>query len=481
MITPELMDFLRAHRDAGKSHEQLKAELVAAGWQAGDVEAGLKALETGQGVPQTTGAPAGTPGKIPGIGELVSETWQIYTSRFWTLMGISLIPAVILLGLGALFGAGAVGVGLVGTRFGFDLSNPITVILGVVLLILIVIFAIYLGIWSQVAMLYGIKDHSERISIREAFSRGSHQVASFFGVSILSGLIVMAGFILLIVPGIIFALWYAFATYVLVDEKLTGTAALKRSKQYAQGQLGAIFWRFLVVGGAGGVISVILNALGGSGQDTNIAFSILSFAFSLLWAPFMTAYAFSIYRGAKAAKGTVPAPAAGGMGWAIALSVIGIVVVIGGLLASVTLLALNSARAKSRDAKRLADIRQLQSALELYFNDQGRYPASLGELAQGSAYLGTVPTAPIPPDGSCTQDQNQYRYQSGGETFTVTFCLGSQIGGFSAGVHKVTEWGINKDRGTGRSNGSSQTQREAYDRLLESLRNVASTSPQTQP
>lgn len=481
MITPELMDFLRAHRGAGKSHEQLKAELTAAGWQAEDVEAGLQALQTGQEVPRTEAAPTGTPGKMPGIGELVSQTWQIYTSRFWTLMGISLIPAVIFLGLGALFGAGAIGLGLVGARFGFDLSNPVTVILGIVLLILIAIFAIYLGIWSQVAMLYGIKDHAERVGIREAFKRGSHQVASFFGISVLSGLIIMAGFILLIIPGIIFALWYAFATYILVDEKLTGTAALKRSKQYAQGQLGGIFWRFLVVGGAGVIISMVLNALGGSGQDQNIAFSILSFVFSLLWAPFITAYAFSVYRGAKAAKGTLPAPAAGGMGWVIALSVIGVIVVIGGLLASVTLLALNSARAKSRDAKRLADVRQLQSALELYYNDQNRYPGSLSELAQGSAYLGVVPTAPTPPDGSCTKDQNQYRYQGGGNSFTVTFCLGSQIGGFGAGVHKATEWGIDKDKGTDRSEGMNSTQREAYDRLLESLKNAASSSPQTQP
>ncbi|HYV33744.1 MAG TPA: prepilin-type N-terminal cleavage/methylation domain-containing protein, partial [Candidatus Limnocylindria bacterium] len=53
-----------------------------------------------------------------------------------------------------------------------------------------------------------------------------------------------------------------------------------------------------------------------------------------------------------------------------------VVIAIIGLLASVVLLALNSARAKSRDAKRLADIRQLASAFELYFNDINSYPTT---------------------------------------------------------------------------------------------------------
>jgi len=43
-----------------------------------------------------------------------------------------------------------------------------------------------------------------------------------------------------------------------------------------------------------------------------------------------------------------------------------VVIAIIGLLASVVLLALNGARAKARDAKRLADMRQMASAMELY-------------------------------------------------------------------------------------------------------------------
>jgi len=53
-----------------------------------------------------------------------------------------------------------------------------------------------------------------------------------------------------------------------------------------------------------------------------------------------------------------------------------VVIAIIGLLASIVLASLNSARKKSRDARRLADLKQLQNALELYANDNGgNYPS----------------------------------------------------------------------------------------------------------
>ncbi|MDD3435410.1 MAG: prepilin-type N-terminal cleavage/methylation domain-containing protein, partial [Patescibacteria group bacterium] len=51
-----------------------------------------------------------------------------------------------------------------------------------------------------------------------------------------------------------------------------------------------------------------------------------------------------------------------------------VVVAIIGILAAVSVVALNTARARARDSRRVADVRQMQTALELYYNDEGTYP-----------------------------------------------------------------------------------------------------------
>lgn len=46
------------------------------------------------------------------------------------------------------------------------------------------------------------------------------------------------------------------------------------------------------------------------------------------------------------------------------------------LLATVSAIAVNSQKAKARDAKRISDIRAIQTALEFYKSDEGQYPVS---------------------------------------------------------------------------------------------------------
>ena len=51
-----------------------------------------------------------------------------------------------------------------------------------------------------------------------------------------------------------------------------------------------------------------------------------------------------------------------------------VVMAIIALLASIVLIALNNARMKARDAKRVADLDQLHTALAMYYGDNGQYP-----------------------------------------------------------------------------------------------------------
>lgn len=54
-----------------------------------------------------------------------------------------------------------------------------------------------------------------------------------------------------------------------------------------------------------------------------------------------------------------------------------VVISIISLLSSIVLTSVNNARAKARDARRLTDVKQIQTALELYYDTNGRYPIAL--------------------------------------------------------------------------------------------------------
>jgi len=71
-----------------------------------------------------------------------------------------------------------------------------------------------------------------------------------------------------------------------------------------------------------------------------------------------------------------------------------VVVAIIGILSSIVLASLNSARQKGRDARRISDIKQLQLALELSYDTNAEYPDTLASLAT-AGYISVIPTDPV--------------------------------------------------------------------------------------
>ena len=71
-----------------------------------------------------------------------------------------------------------------------------------------------------------------------------------------------------------------------------------------------------------------------------------------------------------------------------------VVISIISLLSSVVLASLNTAREKAQDARRQADLQQMQIALELYFDDNGTYPlyTSTTYVGSGKATAGLTDT-----------------------------------------------------------------------------------------
>ena len=137
-----------------------------------------------------------------------------------------------------------------------------------------------------------------------------------------------------------------------------------------------------------------------------------------------------------------------------------VVIAIIGLLSTLAVVALNSARQRSRDAKRVSDIRQIQTALELAFSETNNYPTEsatvLGASTDdvlcnngGSAtfqgdttgcstiYMGLVPTNPTPNGAAYTYDS-----ATGSGTYWITFSLEGATGQLSAGANCANQNGI---------------------------------------
>lgn len=73
-----------------------------------------------------------------------------------------------------------------------------------------------------------------------------------------------------------------------------------------------------------------------------------------------------------------------------------VVIAIIGILATIVLVSLNTARIKARDARRESDIRQIGLALEMYYDAQTsvKYPLTAAYPGALSTYMQAVPKDP---------------------------------------------------------------------------------------
>lgn len=180
-----------------------------------------------------------------GPGELLRKTFQIYKRRIGVFLGIMVIPFLVYLLFIPFF--------LLPLFFNLSFiafyKSLGLILLPFVLSVMIVlgIIAFVVNLWASIALLYAVKERDQKIGIKESFTKGWSKILSYWWISILAGLITMVGFLLFIIPGIIFGLWFSLAGYVLVSEDIKGMKALLRSKQLVKGYWWKIFWRFLVL------------------------------------------------------------------------------------------------------------------------------------------------------------------------------------------------------------------------------------------
>jgi len=114
-----------------------------------------------------------------------------------------------------------------------------------------------------------------------------------------------------------------------------------------------------------------------------------------------------------------------------------VVIAIIGLLSSVVLASLNTARSKADDAARYSDLQSLQQALELYYSNHGSYPPYDGGTSSVTNSLGVLVT-----DGDISQlpTDPQPATHNGGSTTWFRYCSDANDYALLAYPEKTNYW-----------------------------------------
>ncbi|MDO8264903.1 MAG: hypothetical protein Q7T34_00870 [Candidatus Parcubacteria bacterium] len=220
---------------------------------------------------------------LPGTVELLKRTWQIYKEKFLVLTGIMLIPFT----LRIIFGASSI---------------IFTGTVSFVLVIIGVVLSLFFAFWASLAVIYAVGERNHKGDIKESFLKPYKKIGRLGIVSILTLLIVLGGFIFLIIPGIIFSIWYGFSMFIAIFEDTYGMKALSRSKKLVSGYAMDVFLKYF----AGGLIVLVIVLIPKIITAFLLGNDLSGDIFSLFLSPFFVIYSFLIYEELKKIKGNIP-------------------------------------------------------------------------------------------------------------------------------------------------------------------------------
>jgi len=215
-----------------------------------------------------------------------------YLLKFWLVKLLIQYPPIILVAIIAM-------ISLVPIYSRTLSSSPTSLTWLIYIAIPFAISAVVLALWLSAAGLiqtYSISVNTAPV-IKQLLSQGWRLTWKVFFTSALEILAIIGGLILLVVPGLIFAIWFTFTISVVVAENLSGSAALSRSKQLVKGRFWKTVWYLLfptaIIIAYSFVTSAVIAAIPKPSRAVFEAlFSVLTWPFGLV----SLIYSFLVYR-----------------------------------------------------------------------------------------------------------------------------------------------------------------------------------------
>ncbi len=170
------------------------------------------------------------------VGQIFDRTFSLYKQnlvRFITIVSVVTVPVWIVQICGAYVlqrGFGASGGGAMS-----------------VALMALSLFGVLVGVLAQnlanAALIRSVSESylGHEVTVGEAYRSVLPKLVTVVAAGILVGIVVMFGIVLLVVPGIIFALWFSLTTPAILIENLGATGGMGRSRRLVSGNLGKVF------------------------------------------------------------------------------------------------------------------------------------------------------------------------------------------------------------------------------------------------
>lgn len=439
MVTDELLEYIRQQHTNGNSFEDIRSALIGAGWREDDVDEAFHQIRQ---KPHEL--------SLATLTELFQQVLEIYRKRWKTLVGIILLAngvSILVLIAGAIL--------LAGTYQIFKDSIVLFIPVGFML-----IGVFFVQIWQSLALIDAFSvDHG---GVVNSYHRTKARLVSYVWINVLQAALVWGGFLLFVIPGVIFSIWFLFAPYIFLLEGEKGMHALLKSREYVRHLWWQIAWLTFIGGicislfslgvttapalfimaidflrDPASIVTVGNHATTSSPAWFSLAVGLMSVLASVALAPIPILFQFVVYQRVKEIKGQITLPEGVSHKKYYFIAAIGILIFPLFILLAILVshvpvrqegkgytlkkpeTIIRDARsdqdfyAQGRDSRRLTDQQDLAQALKEYMTDHGEYPSTLLQLSP--QYMMTIP-----------QDPNEvtfYGYASEGKMYRLCVTL----------------------------------------------------------
>lgn len=163
-----------------------------------------------------------------------------------------------------------------------------------------VLFLIYFAVRSYITIFLLVKNDYQGKEL-ELFRESKKYFWNYLGVVIPVAIFTILWSLLLIIPGIIFGIFYSFSVFIFFFEGKEGLDAISGSQKLVKGYWWPVFGRYLLIGLIALVFSIIITApISAKGIDKSSTFfqgwNFLVQIINYLVGPIYLIYGYNIYR-----------------------------------------------------------------------------------------------------------------------------------------------------------------------------------------